>query len=272
MAARKVAPLKGTKLMLVHWKHEELPDRVRALEQLGATVATLSEPQAQGLMRSVREAGVAAVVIDLGRLPAHGRELGMGVRQSPATRHLPLLFVEGAGDKLERVRATLPDATFGAWATIGADLRRAITAQPAEPLRPPVGIAAYAGRSLAQKLGIKKDQVVALIDAPHGFDATLGELPANVTLRRTARGRAELAIWFVETSADFRRGLPSWARREDIDALWIAWRKKARGVKTDLGETEVRGEGLAAGLVDYKICAIDATWSGLKFAWRGRKR
>ncbi len=273
MAARKTAaPSPGAKVMLVHWKSEELPPRAKALQALGATVTTLSDPQAMGQMRAVRESGATAVVIDLGRLPAQGRELGMSIRLSPSTRHLPLIFVEGAADKVERVRATLPDAVFGAWATIAADFARAVAGQPAEPVKPPTGAAAYAGRTLVQKLGIKSGQRVALVNAPHGFDRALGDLPPEVSLRHSARGRAELAIWFVEDSADFRRGLPSWSRREDVDALWIAWRKKAKGVTSDLGENEIRGEGLAAGLVDYKVCAIDAVWSGLKFAWRGRAR
>jgi hypothetical protein len=54
--------------------------------------------------------------------------------------------------------------------------------------------------------------------------------------------------------------------------LWIAWPKKASGVATDLTEDVVRRDGLAAGLVDHKVCAIDATWSGLRFALRKEKR
>jgi hypothetical protein len=69
----------------------------------------------------------------------------------------------------------------------------------------------------------------------------------------------------AELARDFRglaKALP------EKSALWIAWPKKASGVKTDLNENLVRDFGLDAGWVDYKVCAIDATWSGLCFARR----
>ena len=136
------------------------------------------------------------------------------------------------------------------------------------PARPaPAG---YSGTPLAKKLGLKPATTVALAGAPDDFERALGPLPGGTRLRRSTRGACDVALWFVATKAAYAQGLHAWARRDDWRALWICWPKKASGVKTDLSEEAVRTFALAAGLVDYKVCAVDATWSGLCFARRQR--
>ena len=132
----------------------------------------------------------------------------------------------------------------------------------------PVPLAGYSGTPLPKKLGIKENATVALVNAPRGFGKTLGDLPDGAVLREGARGKPDLVIWFVAQRKDLDRRLGTMSTLFGRDGLWIAWPKKASGVATDVTENDVRREGLAAGLVDYKICAIDATWSGLKFARR----
>lgn len=88
-----------------------------------------------------------------------------------------------------------------------------------------------------------------------------------------ARGRADLVMLFVATRAELARRLPVAQRTmDDGGSLWIAWPKQSSGVPSDLTQQIVRSTGLGAGLVDYKICAIDDTWSGLRFARRAVKR
>jgi hypothetical protein len=126
-------------------------------------------------------------------------------------------------------------------------------------------MAGYSGTPLPKKLGIKPGSTVALLAAPAGFE--LGELPDGASVRLDARGRADLVVWFVGARRELR---PERLRRlADGRPLWIAWPKKASGVQTDLTENVVRDAGLAQGLVDTKVCAIDETWSGLLF-WRRR--
>lgn len=128
--------------------------------------------------------------------------------------------------------------------------------------------AGYSGTPLPKKLGIKPGFVVGLIDAPPDFEDTLGDdLPSGVTLRRSLRGNRDLTLWFVRSVRDLERRIGRMAREAE-SGLWIAWPKKSSGWDTDVGESDVRGTGLAAELVDFKICAIDATWSGLRFAVR----
>ncbi len=137
-------------------------------------------------------------------------------------------------------------------------------------VRPPAP-AGYSGTPLPKKLGIKADHVVALVDAPSDFARTVGALPPGAVLRATAHGAADLAIWFARSAADVADRMPAMADRigpARCPGLWVAWPKKASGVPTDLTENEIRRIGLAHGLVDYKVCAIDHVWSGLKFARR----
>ncbi len=129
----------------------------------------------------------------------------------------------------------------------------------------------YSGTPLPRKLGIKPEHRVLLVHAPDGFD--LGALPPGVTVIRTdrlpvdepadvtlvfCRDRATLVRWFAPLKAT----LPPAA------ALWVAWPKKAAKIPTDVGERVVHEHGLASGLVDVKVCAVDQTWSAFKFVHR----
>ena len=133
--------------------------------------------------------------------------------------------------------------------------------------------AGYSGTPLVSKLGIKPGTTLALIGAPDGFDDTLGELPDGVTVRRRLQGRLDVIVAFYVERSALERRLP--ALREALQpagGLWVAWPKRASGVATDVSETVVRELGLAAGLVDNKVCAIDAVWSGLRLVYRLRDR
>jgi len=128
-------------------------------------------------------------------------------------------------------------------------------------------MAGYSGTPLPQKLGIKAGHRVAVLGAPPGFARTLGELPEGVALDATLDGRARynVIVLFAPSSAALNQGFRRAVKRLDPSGgLWVAWPKKASGLATDLGEDEVRRTALAAGLVDNKVCAIDATWSGLR--------
>ncbi len=130
--------------------------------------------------------------------------------------------------------------------------------------------AGYSGTPLAKKLGIKPGMTVGLIGAPREFAGVLGELPDGARLSAGARGRAGLRIWFVRRETELAAGIVTVARLAREGPLWIAWRKKTARSAPVSGpdENAVRNAGLEAGLVDYKVCAIDETWSGLLFAHR----
>jgi hypothetical protein len=133
--------------------------------------------------------------------------------------------------------------------------------------------AGYSGTPLVRKLGIKPQARLGLIGAPDDFGATLGELPPGVAVRTRLRGPLDVIVAFYMQRSQLERRLPGLCvALEPAGGLWVAWPKRSSGVASDLDENVVRELGLAAGLVDNKVCAIDAVWSGLRFVYRLRDR
>jgi hypothetical protein len=133
--------------------------------------------------------------------------------------------------------------------------------------------AGYSGTPLAKKLGFKPGMKVAFLGAPDGFDATLGGLPDGVGVARRLGAGKDLVIVFVTERTDLARRIEALKGAIAPDGMvWVAWPKKASRVPTDLTEDVVRDVALPVGLVDVKVCAIDATWSGLKLVIRRELR
>jgi len=254
------------RVRLIHWKPAEATEPIRRLREAGYRVEC--DPVVPTVLAAVRARPPAAVVIDLGRMPASGRDVALALRIASSTRRVPILFVEGDPVKVARIRDLLPDAVYTTWGRVAGALRRAVARPPRDPVVPASNLAGYSGTPLPRKLGIKPGRVVALVGAPAAFEVTLGELPPDVVVRRGARGRCDLALWFPASRKELETRMERMARLAGGDGLWIAWPKKASGVATDLDQNAVRRAGLAAGLVDYKIAALDAVFSGLKFARR----
>ena len=134
-------------------------------------------------------------------------------------------------------------------------------------------MAGYSGTPLAKKLGIKPGRRVGLIGAPSGFASTLAPLPDDVTVSAQARGTFDVIVFFTDREAELTRRFDRLAHKlTAAGGLWIGWPKKASKVPTDLSFDVVQGIGLRAGLVDNKVCAIDDTYSGLRFVVRVANR
>ena len=133
----------------------------------------------------------------------------------------------------------------------------------------------YSKRPLADKLGIKQGDAIALFNAPRGYLDVLGPLPRDVKVSANNRRRGELNLiqLFSKRRAALEAAFPAAkARLAPKGCLWVSWPKTASGIETDLSENVVRQIGLANHLVDVKVCAVDGTWSGLKFVYRLRDR
>jgi hypothetical protein len=126
-------------------------------------------------------------------------------------------------------------------------------------------------RPLAAKLGIKPGFAVGLLGAPAGFADRLAPLPASVTLSARSLATHAIFVCFVRASCDLDARLAALASLVERQTVWLAWPKKASGVASDLDGTIVRTRGLSAGWVDFKVCAIDPTWSALAFKKRARR-
>jgi len=257
------------RIQLVHWKAEEAEERAERLRGLGYEVSCRM-PAGAPFLRALAEDPPLGVVIDLSRLPSQGRDLGVMLRNRKSTRQIPLVFVGGRPDKVARIQELLPDATYATWDEVGVAIERAIAHPPQDPVVPGSAFAAYRGKPLPDKLGIKAGMTVSLLGAPAEFAQVLGSLPEGVTLREDTGEGGDLILWFTHSGDELEEGIEGMAARLERGAVWIAWPKKASGVISDLTQQRVRKTGLAAGLVDYKICSIDKTWSALLFTRRKR--
>ncbi len=126
----------------------------------------------------------------------------------------------------------------------------------------------YAHRPLSAKLGIKPGWRVSVLSAPQGFISALGALPARVVFTATSEPDCDLYLCFIGSRSQLSHRLATLPLLIGSHPLWLMWPKKASGLKVDIDGNFVREAGLASGLVDYKVCSVDATWSGLAFKRR----
>jgi len=130
--------------------------------------------------------------------------------------------------------------------------------------------AGYSGTPLPKKLGITEGSTLALVAAPPGV---IDGLPPGVTVKRQARGSADVVVAFFTQRAAFERRIDALAKMIfPSGGLWVAWPKRSSGVATTMDEGAVRAVALPLGLVDNKVCAMDETWSGLRVVWRRERR
>ena len=134
-------------------------------------------------------------------------------------------------------------------------------------------MAGYSGTPLVQKIGIKSGHRVILRNQPPTFLKNLGALPDGAVHTDKLTGKADVVVCFTDKKAELEKNFSSLASKLVPNGmLWISWPKKASKLPTDLSEDVVRKIGLDCGLVDVKVCAIDDTWSGLKFVIRTKDR
>lgn len=256
------------RVLLVHWNAAEARPRCETLRRFGAEVVLISDPGDLPALRRAREEVPDAAVIDLTRAPSRGRDVGTWLRRQRPTRQVPLVFVGGEPEKVLAAAKLLPDAVFVEWDEIRGAIRTAIRSRPSTPVVPGV-MDGYSGRPLPAKLGIRERSRVLLMGAPRGFERCMAPLPAGVSMRRTGRSAGDIVLLFVRTGAELVRRFPTAVKAmAEPGRLWIVWPKKSARPSGDLTQVAVRAHGLGSGLVDFKICRVDETWSGLCFTRR----
>jgi hypothetical protein len=239
-------------LRLVCWNLEQERGHRLTLESAGYHVDPVPVSSAK-LITHIRLTQPAAVVIDLDRLASHGMAVGIMLRTTKSTRTIPLVFLGGDPEKVARIRMELPDAAFGSWAEAPAVIRSAGSGRviPAKPM------ARFAGRPLEKKLGLKTGMRVAIIGAPESF-----RLKTEVVIEPRAGRNTELVICFIRSRAELEREMAYLALHPP---LWVGFPKQSAGA-SDFNQHDVRRIAKEYGLTDNKVCAIDRTWSAIRFA------
>lgn len=251
------------RVRLFHWKAAESAAFTEPLRTDGHRVF-YDEKMVPGLMSRIRSSPPDVFVIVLSRLPSHGREVATFLRGSPATRHLPIVFVDGEPEKVAGIRQLIPDAVYTTSNRLGAAVGKAIAHPPKAPVVPVQMMKRYGTRTTAQKLGVKESSRVALFDAPRDYSTVLGPMPAGVEWSEEPKTACEVTLWFVEDAEIYRSTLPRMRRLAAQTKLWVIWPKG--GQQDGVTQRLIRETALEMGLVDYKICAVNDRWSAMAFA------
>jgi hypothetical protein len=134
-------------------------------------------------------------------------------------------------------------------------------------------MAGYSGTPLVKKLGIKEEALLLVQNSPKDYFKWISPLPKGVVVLDKPKGMLDFIHVFVKDKKDFQQAFVRLKKNLKTDGmLWVSWPKKSSGVATDLDENIIREFGLKEGLVDVKVCAVDETWSGLKFVVRLKDR
>jgi CheY-like chemotaxis protein len=250
------------RVRLVHWDVERAQLTRGVLRKAGLEVE-YDEQVNSAVLRQCRENPPAVFVIDLSRKPSHGREVAIALRQSPKTRKIPIVFCDGEPEKVKLVRNVLPDATY----CTSERLRKALKqVRPLpSPVKPPGMMDRYSMRTTAQKLGIKVGTTVSLLDPPPNINRALGELPEGVEF---VEERGAVTLCFMHSLSSLPADAARLRELASGTKLWILWRKKGAPGHDGITDRLIRNIGFELGLVDYKVCSIDKTWSAMLFAQR----
>jgi CheY-like chemotaxis protein len=245
---------------LIHWNAAEAAPLRETLQAAGHIVDYTEKLSSAGFS-AIRKSPPDAFVIDLSRMPSHGREIATFLRGQKPTREIPILFVDGVSERVEKIRKMLPDAVYTPSARMRSALRKALAHPPASPVVPAQMMERYASRAAAYKLGIREGFKVALIDPPRDYAAVIGELPPGAALEETPDGPCPVTLCFVHDPASCAEALPAMRKLAARTKLWILWRKGS-----DVTQPFLRKSAAAVGLVDYKICSVNTAWSAMLFA------
>ena len=225
-------------------------------------------PMTEKLRQQLLSTPPDAVIFDLDRAPATYRDLGLFLRVQTSTRSCLLVYLDGRPESVREIHALLPDASYATTETLVTDLEHGLQHRPEPPVVPDSVFAGYSGRPLSAKLGIKEDMVVVLAHAPSQFESKLEPLPARARLFRSNQENPDLTLWFTTSVADLQAELSQRLQAAGSGKIWIIWPKQASGLGSDLTQVKVRGAGLDANWVDFKVCSVDRTWTGLCFTAR----
>jgi len=251
------------RIRIVHWKGPLAGPLIEAVRAAGHE-AEYDAVRGNETAKLIRARPPDAIVLDLGSLPSHSRDMAVYLRRTKYAGQIPLIFVDGEAEKVAGVRQLLPDATYTTLRSIGAAIKKACGKPLKNPVRPPGYMDRYSSRTVAEKLGIKAGSMVAVIHTPRDYAIALGTMREGVELIEDPEDALAVTLWFVRDPEALQSALRRMRLLALHTKLWIVWRK-GTGILTD---RIIRELANSAELVDYKICAVNAQWSAMAFARR----
>lgn len=259
-------------IRLVSWNDELSQQRSLEMKRLGYRVESSSLRGTSAFITHFSSLNPDAVLIDLDRLPSHGKEIAVVLRGSKTTRHIPIVFAGGQEQKVEKLHAEIPDAFFTSWKQVGKALKQAIASPPLEPAHPTPHMQRWAHSALTKKLGISEKMNVAIIgDSDGEIQEVIGDLPDGATLAPRIVPATQLVLYVVRSLQEVHAAANhAQLHLPDGASYWMIHPKSAAKLHSDFNQNDVRAVALDHGFVDYKVCSVNTQWSGLKFARRRR--
>ena len=246
---------------LVHWRMAEAKPLITLLERADYEVHYGGEVKPIRATQ-LKQFPVVAAIIDLTRMPSYGKYWAAELRAT-SMKHLPIVFVDGEPAKVAMVKASLPDATYTTREKLLGVLKKLKpVANPVKPSRMMLST-----RPNALKMGVKPGARVAVFDAPAGYGKIIGSLPDGAAFEEEAPD-ADVTLWFVRDVDTYLTGLRRMRPLAAKSRLWVLYPKQQKGKAQTISQADVRESAIAVGLVDYKICSVDETWSGIAFAMK----
>lgn len=251
------------RVRLIHWKSAESGPLIDILRKAGHDVE-YEEKFTSKLLPVIRAAPPQVFVLDLSRMPSHSRYVAAAFRQSPKTRHVPIVFVDGEPEKVALIRGQFPDALFAALAKVPSTIKAAMKLKPVSPVAPG-RLFSYHPRTAAQKMGIAKNARIGVIDGPRDYERVIGAVADGVEFVEGAQPDCTMLIWFVTDPDTYIEMLPRMRvlLSKSKLRLWVLWKKGGTTRSGAVTQPLIREAGQEFGLVDYKICAVDKSWSGI---------
>gem|GEM_PF-439199 len=239
------------------------------IQALGMELDNITEIEPVSLKRTI-DSGCRAIAIDLFCAPSTGRDLGIYLRKYKPSRFLPLVFLGGKEEEVQKIRDILPDAFYLSYEEVRYQLATIIDIVNENPVVPQSVFEAYKNVPLSKKLGIKPGMRIVSINTPEGFVSLLTDID-DLNIIEDYDESNDLILWFLASEEHMTTQYDQIATMIGKGGIWIIWRKKQSSHEPYMNEVMVRKFGLANDLVDYKICSVNREWTGLKFVRRKRQ-
>jgi len=249
------------RVRLIHWNATEAEPLIALLKRAGHTV-DYDAKFTSAMFKEIRTSPPDAMVIDLTRMPSHGRYVAFSMRQSPKTRQVPVVLVDGDPDKVAITKRQVPDMFF----TTRAKLLTAIKAAQKQRLANPIApgrLFSYHPRTAAQKMGIGKGARIGVIDGPRDYERVIGEVEEGVEFVEGAQAGCTVLVWFLHDPDAYLEMLPRMRAHLSKMRLWALWRKGGTTKEGAVTPLLIREAAKEFGMIDYKVCSVDKTWSGI---------